>query len=414
MRVGGGEDELDVRRRFIFATTDPHVYLPATVQSRCERYDFRRIALRQVVERLRQIVAADRVEIGDRALYMSPAKARAACAMRSRCSIRCWRAVGNADVLDTLAIADRRVIGEIADAIGRDPAKVLQPLDEVYQRGLDMRRFTRDLLKHLPQPGGGEGQRRRIVPDLADEEVATLREQAKRIGTDDCDRAFHVLLEADEEVGRAAYPKPVASRWRCSSWRPCRRYCRSTSSSATGIQERLRGGAGARRRPRRPRRARAHRRARRLCRRRRPARDGHAHTASRVGLRGRGSCGGIRGLRPGRNGRRGQHFRRCALARLDANAAAVTAPRGFRADYLRQDHLKEVETLAGRFFGRPLRIEITAAESIANGSPAAPPRPSSAELTSAAMRNPAVQAAVAILGGEVAEVRERKPRRRED
>src|SRR4030066_1036676 len=36
--------------KFIFATTDPHK-LPATVQSRCQRYDFRRIPLRMVVER---------------------------------------------------------------------------------------------------------------------------------------------------------------------------------------------------------------------------------------------------------------------------------------------------------------------------------------------------------------------------
>src|SRR5512134_2510707 len=56
--------------KFIFATTDPHK-LPATVQSRCQRYDFRRIPLPAIV-----------------ALWR--ARGKAACATRSRCSIRCW------------------------------------------------------------------------------------------------------------------------------------------------------------------------------------------------------------------------------------------------------------------------------------------------------------------------------------
>ena len=55
--------------KFIFATTDPHK-LPATVQSRCQRYDFHRIPLRLVTERLRRIVEAEKVKISDRALFM--------------------------------------------------------------------------------------------------------------------------------------------------------------------------------------------------------------------------------------------------------------------------------------------------------------------------------------------------------
>ena len=59
------------------------------------------------------------------------AKARAACATRSRCSTRCWPAPAGAvrdeDVLDTLGLADRAVIAALADAIiARDPARVLR------------------------------------------------------------------------------------------------------------------------------------------------------------------------------------------------------------------------------------------------------------------------------------------------
>jgi hypothetical protein len=102
------------------------------------------------------------------------------------------------------------------------------------------------------------------------------------------------------------------------------------------------------------------------------------------------------------------------VRQLDDAAATLAVPRGFRFDYLsRRDHLTLIEELAGRFFGRPLRVQIEVGEASNGAAPVEPPRPSAAELTSAALQNPAVKAAVEILGGEVAEVRERRPRRRE-
>ncbi|MEO8605577.1 MAG: hypothetical protein ABI629_23615, partial [bacterium] len=109
-----------------------------------------------------------------------------------------------------------------------------------------------------------------------------------------------------------------------------------------------------------------------------------------------------------------EHLSKCAVRGLDADAVALTAPRGFRFDYLsRKDHLHEIDALAAEFFGRPVRLQITAGDPAAAVGNVEAPRPSTADLTSVAMENPAVQAAVSILGGEVAEVRERRPRRRE-
>jgi hypothetical protein len=109
-----------------------------------------------------------------------------------------------------------------------------------------------------------------------------------------------------------------------------------------------------------------------------------------------------------------EHLAKCAPARLERQEMAIAAPRGFRADYLsRRDHVAQIEELAGRFFGRPMRVQVSAAEA-ASDAAAEAPRPRTADLTSAALRDPAVQAAVNILGGEIAEVRERRPRRREE
>jgi hypothetical protein len=108
------------------------------------------------------------------------------------------------------------------------------------------------------------------------------------------------------------------------------------------------------------------------------------------------------------------HLGKCTVRELSEKGATLAVPRGFRFDYLsRRDHLSLVEELAGRFFGRSMRVQVEVGEASNGNAPVEAPRASTAELTSAAMQNPAVQAAVQILGGEVAEVRERRPRRRE-
>ena len=241
--------------KFIFATTDPHK-LPATVQSRCQRYDFRRIPLRLVVERLQQIVAGgeDRDQRRARSSCWR-ARARAACATRSRCSTRCSPApaesVRDEDVLDTLGAGrpagDRRAS---ADAIiARDATRVLEPLDEAYRHGCDLRRFTRDLLEHFRNLAVAKVSGGTLLPDVADEEVAALREQAGRIAAEDLRPRLPDLLETDEEVAQARRIPSWCWRWRCCAWRRCRRCCRSTICCNASLTSR---GARALRRRRAP------------------------------------------------------------------------------------------------------------------------------------------------------------------
>ncbi len=407
--------------KFIFATTDPHK-LPATVQSRCQRYDFRRIPLRLVVDRLRQIVQAEAIEISDRALFLLAREGEGS--MRDAQSLLDQLLAGAAgplrdeEVLDTLGVADRRVIAELADAIiARDAARVLQPLDAAYGRGCDLRRFTRDLLEHFRNLAVAKVSGGALLPDLAEEEATALREQAGRIAAEDCDRAFRILVETDEEVARAPYPKLVLEMalLRMAALPPL--------LPVDELLQRLTDLEGRTRRSAPPAAS--------------PARaaGGSAATASTTTAAanatpapaGRSAPAArptpapeepsweafvafARGERP----TLADHLATGARARLDGLRVAIEAPRGFRAVYLaRRDHVAQIEELAARFFGRPMRVQVTAAESGSAGEPDAP-RPSAAERTSAALQDPAVQAAVNILGGEIAEVRERRPRRREE
>ena len=411
--------------KFIFATTDPHK-LPATVQSRCQRYDFRRIPLRQVVGRLRQIVEADQVTVSDKALFMlareGEGSMRDAQSLLDQVLAGAEGAIADAAVLDTLGLADHAVIGALADAvIDRDPARVLEPLDQAYQRGCDLRRFTRDLLEHFRNLAVAKVSGGALLPDVADDEATALREQAARIPPADCDRAFRILLETDEEVARTPYPKLVLEMALLKlATLPALLPVDDLLQRLSDLEARLRGGAAQRTATGVPAAA-----ARSTA----PTPPAAAASPAPPAAARPAPSAAATASAPASSGRwedfvvfvQGErttladHLSKCTVRQFSDGGITLAVPRGFRFDYLsRRDHLSLVEELAARFFGRPLRVQVELGEAASSGgAPAEPARPSTAELTSAAMQNPAVKAAVEILGGEVAEVRERRPRRRE-
>ncbi len=411
--------------KFIFATTDPHK-LPATVQSRCQRYDFRRIPLRQVVARLRQIVDAEQITISDRALFTlareGEGSMRDAQSLLDQVLAGAQGAVSDAELLDTLGLADRTTIAALADAvIDRDPARVLAPLDEAYQRGCDLRRFTRDLLEHFRNLAVARVSGGALLPDVADDEAAALRAQAERIGAADCDRAFRILLAADDEVARAPYPKLVLEMalLRLTALPPLVPVDELLQRVGE-LEARLRGAPAARSggaAARAPLATRSEPVAATPPRRETSSTPPRAAAQPAPPADG-GSWEAFVAFVAGERPTLADHLGTCTVRELEGATLALAAPRGFRFDYLsRRDHVAELEEIAARFFARPMRLQLDVADgSSAADAPAAaaPPKRTPAELASAALQNPAVKAAVEILGGEVAEVRERRPRRRED
>ena len=66
---------------FILATTEAHK-IPITILSRCQRYDFKRIARTTIVDRLRELMDEEQVEVEDKALRYIAKKATVPCEMR--------------------------------------------------------------------------------------------------------------------------------------------------------------------------------------------------------------------------------------------------------------------------------------------------------------------------------------------
>jgi len=203
--------------KFIFATTEPHKVL-ATVVSRCQRYDLRRIGLGELRAHLRRTVDAERLALSDEALALVAREAegslRDAQSLLEQVLTVAGGAADDAAVRQVLGAADRRLVVAVADAVlAGDPGACVRHLAELHAHGYDAQRFCRDLLEHFRHLAvlAATGERA-LVAELPEAEVAALAAQAGRRSADDLQRFFRLLLEADEALAapaRSVDPKLV-------------------------------------------------------------------------------------------------------------------------------------------------------------------------------------------------------------
>src|SRR6185295_2362076 len=106
--------------KFIFATTEVHK-LPQTVVSRCQRYEFKRIGIAELLARLRRIVDEEGIEASDAALFSIAREAdgsmRDAQSLLDQVIVFAGKTLGEAEVQGALGVADRTILHRVTEAI---------------------------------------------------------------------------------------------------------------------------------------------------------------------------------------------------------------------------------------------------------------------------------------------------------
>jgi len=169
---------------FVLATTETHK-LPATIVSRCQRHDFRRVNRDDLGELLRRILDAEGIGYTDEALA---AVARAADgSVRDGESILeqlisyADGAITFEDVFDVLGLVDWQVMHELCDALlAQDVARLLQLVEAITVEGKDLSQFVQDVLRYLRnllvcKTADADG-----LIDLPAEELEAMRARAAR------------------------------------------------------------------------------------------------------------------------------------------------------------------------------------------------------------------------------------------
>ncbi len=199
---------------FILATTEPHK-IPLTILSRCQRFDFKRIPMKEIFQRLKEIVSHEGVELSDKGLLLmareSKGSLRDAQSLLDQTISFAGREIKDEDVKEVLGVIDSAILFEISAAIaGGDTRKCLDIVDNIYTFGHDIRRFCRELLEHLRnlmvvKIGGDPKQ----LTDLQGKEIEDLVAQSEEFSLEQIHRLFTILLKSEDEISRSPFPKVI-------------------------------------------------------------------------------------------------------------------------------------------------------------------------------------------------------------
>ncbi len=138
---------------FLLATTEPH-RIPATIISRCQRYDFRRIPLEDMVDRLRSISDTQEIRIDDEALFtiasLSDGALRDAISLLDQVSSDVHDHITRDDILKITGVVDDAFLFSMAEALLYSKSSELIRLSEqLVMDGRDIIHFTLDLAHYF-------------------------------------------------------------------------------------------------------------------------------------------------------------------------------------------------------------------------------------------------------------------------
>ena len=139
--------------KFILATTEPQK-LPATILSRCQRFDFKRISNEDIIKRLKVVCNESNIEITDSALniisVLSEGAMRDALSILERCIQDGENKIDEDKIKDLVGIPKIAFVNSMTEAIiDYDIDKALKSMDDILNEGKDLNNFLWEIIKYI-------------------------------------------------------------------------------------------------------------------------------------------------------------------------------------------------------------------------------------------------------------------------
>lgn len=196
---------------FILATTEVHK-IPVTILSRCQRYDFKRITIDVITDRLKELMEEEKHEVEDKALRyiarVADGSLRDALSLLDQCiSFYIGKSISYDNVLDVLGTVDTRVFSQLLKAVNRqDVSECIRILDEVETAGRELSQFVIDFiwyLRNLLLVKTTENIND-IIIDISTENLMILKQEAESIEDEILMRYIRVFSELSNQIRYAA------------------------------------------------------------------------------------------------------------------------------------------------------------------------------------------------------------------
>ncbi len=197
---------------FVFATTEPHK-IPATILSRCQRFDFRRVTLAQIQQRLTQICEAEKIQVDPGALALVGRAAEGS--MRDALSLldQVIAFAGTHVTVDAVResvglVEGQTLIGILQGIFARKPLEALKWVEKAYETGHDLRVLTRSLIEFIHGAVLAKiGASNSGTLELSEEEWNELKAAAELRPLEEIEMIFQVLHHGLDWIARSPQPK---------------------------------------------------------------------------------------------------------------------------------------------------------------------------------------------------------------
>jgi len=196
---------------FVFATTEPR-RVPPTILSRCQRFDFKRIAARDIVAQLKTICHAEGITIPEEALLLIVQKAdgsmRDAESILDQLVAYTGESITTEQVSDLLGIIDQDLFFTCSEIIrNRDSKAALVMADKVFAEGLDFVEFMVGLAEHLRNILIAKTLQSTETLDISDAFAARYTAEAQGFAAEDLMRLIKIASEAAQNLTRVENPR---------------------------------------------------------------------------------------------------------------------------------------------------------------------------------------------------------------
>ncbi len=200
---------------FILATTEPHK-IPATILSRCQRFDFKRVSSKDIANRMVYICKKENIEAEDKALSLiarnSQGALRDALSILDQCMSFGNDKIEYDDVIELLGTVNIDELFELSQAImDENTKKSLQILNEFIIWGKDIRNLINDLIDHFRNIMVCKVSKDlEEIISLPEESINKLKEQSQNIEMNDLIRILNILSETQDSMKTSSNTRILA------------------------------------------------------------------------------------------------------------------------------------------------------------------------------------------------------------
>lgn len=200
---------------FILATTEPHK-IPATILSRCQRFDFKRVPSKDIASRMSYICKKENIEAEEKALSLiarnSQGALRDALSILDQCISFGNEKIEYNDVIELLGTVNIDELFELSQSIiDENTKKSLEILNEFIIWGKDIRNLINDLIDHFRNLMVCKVSKDLDeIISLPEESIERLKEQSQNVNINDLIRILNILSETQDSMKSSSNTRILA------------------------------------------------------------------------------------------------------------------------------------------------------------------------------------------------------------